>query len=192
MQLRREPASHLWPDRLPDRLPCSSGHDHWPHMGLSPTVLRMGHSKKWKSLSLMCSLPSPKAPIFSQNEGGAAESRSPRGELRSPCSVERGRVGHRVPLRCTHGGKWKPMPHPHRVCIDREHMLKISAALAGAAQLAGVIPQSIGLLVRLPSQGTCLGCRFGPWLAATLVRGNPSMFLSLSLSLPSPLSKNKK
>ena len=46
----------------------------------------------------------------------------------------------------------------------------------------------------IPSQGTCLGCRFSS--QSGRVRGNglvflTSVFLSLSFSLHSPLSKNK-
>ena len=42
----------------------------------------------------------------------------------------------------------------------------------------------------IPSQGTCLV--FGQVLSWGRARGNQSMFLSLSSSLPSPLSKKNK
>ena len=48
----------------------------------------------------------------------------------------------------------------------------------------------------LPRQGTHLGCRSGPWLECIWEATNQCscltlMFLSLSSSLPSSLSKNK-
>ena len=61
-------------------------------------------------------------------------------------------------------------------------------ALTGVAQL----------IEHHHSQGTCLGCRFGPYpLVGVHVGGNQLMFLfcinvSISLSLPSPLAKNIK
>ena len=53
-----------------------------------------------------------------------------------------------------------------------------------------IISQSQRRLVWIPHQGTCLGCGFGPRVRAH-AGGNRSMFLSLSVSLPSPLSKDK-
>ena len=53
----------------------------------------------------------------------------------------------------------------------------MTLALTGVAQLAGassVNQKTVGLI---PSQATCLGCGFGPWLGAH-ARGNRSMCLS--------------
>ena len=49
----------------------------------------------------------------------------------------------------------------------------------------------------IPGQGTCLGCRFGPRSGRIQEATDPcfsltSVFLSLSLSVPSPLSKINK
>ena len=68
---------------------------------------------------------------------------------------------------------------------------KLTLALAGVAWLVGASshkPKSHGF----DSQsGHMLGCRFGPW-SWVHIRGNRSMFLSLPLSLPCPLSKINK
>ena len=67
---------------------------------------------------------------------------------------------------------------------------KIRCALTGVAQLVGCRPAKAE------------GRRFNPWLGHMLglqawspvgahVRGNQLMFLSLSFSIPSPLSKSK-
>ena len=37
-------------------------------------------------------------------------------------------------------------------------------ALAGVAQLVGYHPAKRKVASSIPSQGTCLGCKFGPWL----------------------------
>ena len=37
-------------------------------------------------------------------------------------------------------------------------------ALTGVAQLVGCCPVKQKATDLIPSQGTCLGCRFGPWL----------------------------
>ena len=53
-------------------------------------------------------------------------------------------------------------------------------ALTGVAPLGGHHPSKQKVPGSIPSRGTCLGCRFGPW-----TRGNRSMFLShLDVSLP--------
>ena len=57
-------------------------------------------------------------------------------------------------------------------------------ALTGVAQWVGWRPVDQKVAVSVPGHHTCLGCRPGPG-------GNQSMFLSLSCSLPSPLSKSK-
>ena len=57
-------------------------------------------------------------------------------------------------------------------------------------QLAGCCPAKQNVPSSIPSQGTCLSCGFG-LRARAHVRDNRSMFLSLSPSLPSPLSKSK-
>ena len=64
---------------------------------------------------------------------------------------------------------------------------KYIIALAGVAQWIEPNQRVAGWI---PSQDTCLGCRPGPSMGH--VRGNHTlMFLSLSFSLPPPLSKNK-
>ena len=64
--------------------------------------------------------------------------------------------------------------------------------LAGVAQWIEHRPVKQRVAGLIPSQGTCLGCGPGPrW--GVCVRGNHTlMFLSLSVFLPSPLSKNKQ
>ena len=61
---------------------------------------------------------------------------------------------------------------------------------AGIAQWIECGPVNQRVACSIPSQGTCLGCGPSPQLGCS--RGNHTlMFLSLSLSFPSPLSKNK-
>ena len=72
----------------------------------------------------------------------------------------------------------------------------IFLALAGVAQCIEYWLLDQKVTGSTPSQGTCLGCRPGPQLGACErqlidVSSPISMFLSLSFSLPSPLSKNK-
>ena len=63
-------------------------------------------------------------------------------------------------------------------------------ALAGVAQWIECWPANQKVAGLIPSQGTCL-C-FGQVPSRRQVRGNHIlMFLFLSFSLPSPLSKNK-
>ena len=62
-------------------------------------------------------------------------------------------------------------------------------APAGVAQGIEHQPTNLKVAGLIPNQGTCLGCGPGPWLGD--MRGNQLMFLSLSFSLLSPLSKNK-
>ena len=63
-------------------------------------------------------------------------------------------------------------------------------ALAGGAQWIECRPANHRAAGWIPSQGTCLGC--GPGSLVRGMRGNHTlMFLSLSFSLPSPLSRNK-
>ena len=61
----------------------------------------------------------------------------------------------------------------------------------GVTQWVECLPANRKVRGRIPSQGTCLGCRPGPQWGG--VRRNQSMYLSqnftLSLSLLSPLSK---
>ena len=60
-------------------------------------------------------------------------------------------------------------------------------ALAGVAQWIECQPMNQRVTGSIPSQGTCLGCWPGPQLGCA--GGNHTlMFLSLSFSLPSPLS----
>ena len=61
--------------------------------------------------------------------------------------------------------------------------------LTGVAQWIGHAPSNQNVAGSIPSQGTCLGGRGPP--VCGCARGNQPMFLSLSFSLPSPLSKNK-
>ena len=76
---------------------------------------------------------------------------------------------------------------------------KVSVALAGVAQW--IECQSVNERVAglIPCQGTCLGCGQGPQLGACKGQAatsgcisQTSMFLSLSFSLPSHLSKSKQ
>ena len=62
--------------------------------------------------------------------------------------------------------------------------------LAGVAQRVEHQTANQKVAGSILSQGTYLGCGPAPHLGAC-VRGNQSMFLSLSFSLPSPLSKSK-
>ena len=71
----------------------------------------------------------------------------------------------------------------------------LCTALTGVAQLFVLHPAKPKVADLVSGQGTCLGCRLG-LLVGEHVRSNrsiflTSMFLFLSLSLPSPLSKNK-
>ena len=62
------------------------------------------------------------------------------------------------------------------------------------AQLVECSPRNQKVAGSIPCQGTCLGCGPGPWLGACErqpINVSLSMFLSLSFSLPAPLSKNK-
>ena len=74
--------------------------------------------------------------------------------------------------------------------LDQTHLETVILTLAGVAQWIERRPANQRVSGSIPSQGTCLGCQPGPqWVACK--RNHTLMFLSLSLSLPSPLSKNK-
>ena len=67
-------------------------------------------------------------------------------------------------------------------------------ALTGVAELVGCCPAKV--TSSIPCQGTCLPCRFCPQSGHVREATNrcfslTSVFLSLSFSLPFPLSKNK-
>ena len=69
-------------------------------------------------------------------------------------------------------------------------------ALTSMAQLAGRRPAKLKVNGLIPSQGRGLGCRLRPWSgcvqeATDLCFSLMSVFLSLSFSLLSALSKNK-
>ena len=64
-------------------------------------------------------------------------------------------------------------------------------ALAGVAQWIERQPMNQRVTGSIPSQGTCLGCKPGLWWGMVVSGNHTLMFLSLSFSLPSPLSKNK-
>ena len=66
-------------------------------------------------------------------------------------------------------------------------------ALAGVAQWIEHQPVNGKVASSIPSQSTCLGCGPGPQLGACerQLISCTQMFLSLSISLPSPLSKKK-
>ena len=110
----------------------------------------------------------------------------------APHSTERGRADR--PTRA-----FKHHPKVNRIFfVFRSGLLgynllnnKIQySALAGVAQWIEHQPANQSVTGLIPSQGTCLGCRPGPSWGCT--RGKHTlMFLSLSFSLPSPLSKNK-
>ena len=71
-------------------------------------------------------------------------------------------------------------------------MSKSLSVLAGVAQRIERWPANRRVAGWIPSQGMRLGCGPGPQLGAREKRAiRASMFLSLFLSLPSPLSKNK-
>ena len=67
-------------------------------------------------------------------------------------------------------------------------------ALASVTQIVGnVIPVDGNVTGSIPIQGTCLGCRFGPWsVSIREVTNQYFSFTSMFLSLPSPLSKIKE
>ena len=68
---------------------------------------------------------------------------------------------------------------------------KRSPALAGVSQWIEHRPVNQRVTGWIPSQGTCLGC--SQVSSKGHLRGNHTLvFLSLSFSLPSPLSKNKE
>ena len=62
--------------------------------------------------------------------------------------------------------------------------------LTGVAQWVGHYPASQGVTGSIPRQGTCLGCRPGPWLG-TGVQEMADRCFSLSPSFPFLKSKNK-
>ena len=71
-----------------------------------------------------------------------------------------------------------------------EELLELNAnTLAGVAQWIECWPESNKVAGLIPSQGTCLGCRPGPQKG--VCKRQPHTDVSLSSSLPSPLSKNK-
>ena len=73
---------------------------------------------------------------------------------------------------------------------DINHMKKTVRALAGVAQWIECEPANQRVIGSIPSQGTCLGCGPGQVPSRECRRGNHTLiFLSLSFSLPSPLSK---
>ena len=83
-------------------------------------------------------------------------------------------------------------PLNSKLAIAPTLMVKISSAyyaLAGVAQWIKCQPANQRVICSIPSQGTCLGCGPGPPVERHM-RGNHTMiFLSLSFSLPSLLSK---
>ena len=66
---------------------------------------------------------------------------------------------------------------------------RMKTALAGVAQWVECQPANQGVAGSIPSQGTCPGCGPGPWWGVH--EGQPHSDVSLPLSLPSLLSKNK-
>ena len=82
--------------------------------------------------------------------------------------------------------KGDPRSHTHTPFLK-----KIYSTQASVAQWIECWPANQRITGSIPSEGTCLGCA-GQDLSRGHMRSNhTSMFLSLSLSLPSPLSKNK-
>ena len=70
------------------------------------------------------------------------------------------------------------------------------STISQPTQLVGYRPANQHVASSIPSQGTCLGCGFGPrlgrvWNATDQCFSLTSMFLSLSFFLLSPLSKIK-
>ena len=65
-------------------------------------------------------------------------------------------------------------------------LLIYDVALAGVAQWIELWPVKQRVAGSISSQGTCLGCRLGPWLCRCI--SHISMFVSLSFSIPSSLS----
>ena len=101
-------------------------------------------------------------------------------------------------------GQWSPgvikKPQPSIVDYFKEFCYKEeSRALAGVAQLVGVLSCNQKVAGSIPGQGTCLGCRFSPRsecvqsLVWAHMRGNQSMLLSpIDVSLSLSLSLKKK
>ena len=73
------------------------------------------------------------------------------------------------------------------------HLQNVSQALAGVAQWIEPQPVNQEVADSIPSQGTHLGCRPDPQLGVYNRSMYPCtlLFVSLSSSLPSPLSKSK-
>ena len=67
----------------------------------------------------------------------------------------------------------------------------VNSALAGVAQWIEHWPPNQKVTSLIPSQGTCLGCRPGPWLGACerqMINVSLTHDVSLSLFLPHFLS----
>ena len=85
---------------------------------------------------------------------------------------------------------FKPLERSFTHIISNE---EVCHALTGAVSGLGVILQAPGVTSSIPSQGTCQGCRPGPW--SGLCQRHP-INISLShqcfyLSFLPPLSENK-
>ena len=77
---------------------------------------------------------------------------------------------------------------------NQQSNFKLEKDLTDVAQRIELWPANQRVSSSIPSQDTCLGCGPGPQCTNTrgFSRGNHTlMFLSLSFSLPFPLSKNK-
>ena len=84
----------------------------------------------------------------------------------------------------------------HQMHILEEKSKTNHLPLAGMAQWVEHQPANQKVTSLILGQGSCLGCRPGPsWGhvrgSQSMFLSHTSMFLSLSFSLPSPLSKKK-
>ena len=67
---------------------------------------------------------------------------------------------------------------------------KVEQALTHVVQFVAHRPAKQKVTGSNPSQGTCLGCGFSPWMGHIQETADPRFFLSLSLSLPFSLKIN--
>ena len=73
---------------------------------------------------------------------------------------------------------------------DMSRKQKVEQALTHVVQFVAHRPAKQKVTGSNPSQGTCLGCGFSPWMGHIQETADPRFFLSLSLSLPFSLKIN--
>ena len=95
--------------------------------------------------------------------------------------------------KCSGDGQWWWVHNNVNVLIAIEliHLKIVQMALAGVAQWIECQSGNRRVAGLIPSQGTCLGCGPGPQLGACKKQLISLTSMFLSLSLLSPLSKNK-